>query len=129
MIPVRKPILRHTQIVRLSRLLDMLYKPAGIAEELRLELVLDSATEAIEMPQFTGPHALIGNRIVATVPAGLVAEAATWARDLRRTGRIEEFSLSPATLEDAYVALVGSTTGPAISTTVSSEEETDVRAA
>ena len=34
MIPVRKPILRHTQIVRLSRLLDMLYKPAEIAEEI-----------------------------------------------------------------------------------------------
>jgi hypothetical protein len=31
---VRKPILRHTQIVRLSRLLDMLYKPAEIADEI-----------------------------------------------------------------------------------------------
>ena len=31
---VRKPILRHTQIVRLSRLLDMLYHPAEIAEEI-----------------------------------------------------------------------------------------------
>ena len=102
---------------------------AGVAEELRLELVLDPDTGAIEMPQFTGPHTLIGNRIVATVPAGLVAEAATWARDLRRTGRIEEFSLSPATLEDAYVALVESTIEPATSATVSSEEETDVRAA
>jgi ABC-2 type transport system ATP-binding protein len=102
---------------------------AGIAEELRLELVLDSDIDAIEMPQFTGPQTVIGNRIVATVPAGLVAEAATWARDLRRTGRIEEFSLSPATLEDAYVALVESTTEPTTSATVSSEEETDVRAA
>jgi hypothetical protein len=34
MIPVRKPLLKHTQIVRLSRLLDMLYHPAEIADEI-----------------------------------------------------------------------------------------------
>jgi hypothetical protein len=34
MIPVRKPLLRHTQIIRLTRLLDMLYKPAEIAAEI-----------------------------------------------------------------------------------------------
>jgi ABC-2 type transport system ATP-binding protein len=102
---------------------------AGIADELRLELVLDPEAGAIETPQFTGPHTVTGNRIVATVPARLAGEAATWAGDLRRTGRIEEFSLAPATLEDAYVALVGSTTQPATPTTASSEEENDVRAA
>ena len=102
---------------------------SGIADELRLELVLDPETGRIETPQFTGPHTVVGNRIVATVPARMAGEAATWARDLRRAGRIEEFSLAPATLEDAYVALVGSTTATATPTTVSSEEEIDVRAA
>lgn len=97
---------------------------AGIADELRLELVLDSDAGAIEAPQFTGPHVVMGNRIVATVPTRLAGEAATWARDLRQTGRIEEFSLAPATLEDAYVALVGATSVPD-----STPEETDVRAA
>jgi ABC-2 type transport system ATP-binding protein len=94
---------------------------AVIADELRLELVLDPESGTIETPQFTGPHTIVGNRIVATVPAGLAGEAATWARDLRRNGRIEEFSLSPATLEDVYVALVGATTH--------TQEETDVLAA
>lgn len=102
---------------------------AGIADELRLELVLDPEAGAIETPQFTGPHTVAGNRIVATVPARMAGEAAAWARDLRRAGRIEEFSLSPATLEDVYVALVGPPTAHATSITVNSEEETDVRAA
>jgi ABC-2 type transport system ATP-binding protein len=93
----------------------------SIADELRLELVLDPESEAIETPQFTGPHTVIGNRIVATVPARLAGDAANWARDLRLAGRIEEFSLSPATLEDVYVALVGAAAHP--------QEETDVRAA
>jgi len=84
----------------------------GDRDELRLELVLDSDAGAIEAPQFTGPHVIMGNRIVATVPTRLAGEAATWARDLRQTGRIEEFSLAPATLEDAYVALVGATSVP-----------------
>ncbi|MGD0018572.1 MAG: ABC transporter ATP-binding protein [Candidatus Limnocylindrales bacterium] len=102
---------------------------AGIADELRLELVLDPDADTIETPQFAGPHTVVGNRIVATVPTRLAGEAAIWARDLRRTGRIEEFSLAPATLEDAYVALVGSTAARATSTAVNSEEEIDVRAA
>jgi ABC-2 type transport system ATP-binding protein len=96
---------------------------AGIAEELRLELVLDLDAEPIEAPHFAGPLAVAGNRLVATVPASLAGQAAAWANDLRRAGRIEEFSLAPATLEDAYVALVGAT--QPINTT----EETNVRAA
>ena len=96
---------------------------AGADEELRLELVLDPDADAIETPQFTGPNVIAGNRIIATIPAHLAGEAATWARDLRRTGRIEEFSLAPATLEDAYVALVGATQSTNIT------EESDVRAA
>lgn len=96
---------------------------AGTDEELRLELVLDPAYDTVETPQFAGPHTVVGNRIVATVPASQAGQAATWARDLRRTGRIEEFSLAPATLEDAYVALVGT------SQPVNLVEEVNVRAA
>ena len=102
---------------------------AGIADELRLEMVLDPDADSIETPQFAGPLSVVGNRIVATVPARLAGQAATWANDLRGAGRIEEFSLSPATLEDAYVALVGAIAERSTSTTFSSEERTDVRAA
>jgi endogenous inhibitor of DNA gyrase (YacG/DUF329 family) len=33
---MRNPHLRHTQVIRLGRLLDMLYKPTELAEELHL---------------------------------------------------------------------------------------------
>jgi ABC-2 type transport system ATP-binding protein len=97
---------------------------AGIVDDLRLELVVDPDAGFVETPQFSGAHVVNGNRMTATVPAALAGQAATWAQDLRRTGRIEEFSLAPATLEDAYVALVGAT-----SALDNTPEETDVRAA
>ena len=102
---------------------------AGIADDLRLELVLDPEAGVLETPQFTGPHVVTGNRVVATVPARMAGEAATWARDLRQTGRIEEFSLSPATLEDVYVTLVGGVTARASSAVIGYKEELDVRVA
>ena len=80
---------------------------SGVGDGLRLEMVLDPSADRVETPQFTGPHVVNGNRIVAAVPSNLAAQAATWAQNLRARGLIEEFSLTPATLEDAYVALVG----------------------
>jgi ABC-2 type transport system ATP-binding protein len=97
---------------------------AGIVDDLRLELVLDPDAGVIQPPLFTGSSGITGNRMTATVPASMAGQAATWAQDLRRSGRIEEFSLAPATLEDAYVALVGA--APTLDTTL---EDTDVRIA
>ena len=122
----RLAILDHGRVLAEGTPADL---KSGIADDLRLELVLDPDALAIETTHFTGPLTTVGNRIVATVPARMAGEAATWAGDLRRAGRIEEFSLSPATLEDAYVALVESAPVPATATTASSEETTDVRAA
>jgi ABC-2 type transport system ATP-binding protein len=110
--------------------------PAGlkahIGDSLRLELVLDPASPTLERPQFLGPHKIDGSRIVATIPAGLAGMAASWARDLRLTGRIEEFSLSPATLEDIYVELVSaapSDAGSPFADATLAKETFDVRAA
>jgi ABC-2 type transport system ATP-binding protein len=126
----RLAILDHGRVLAEGTPADL---KSGIADELRLELVLDPNADAIETTHFTGPFTTVGNRIVATVRARMAGEAATWAGDLRRAGRIEEFSLSPATLEDAYVALVESAPAPAPATstaaTAASEETTDVRAA
>lgn len=116
----RLAILDHGRVLTEGTPADL---KAGIADDLRLELVLDPGSDAVETPQFTGPHTVMGNRIFATVPAPMAGRAATWAEDLRQTGRIEEFSLAPATLEDAYVALVGTTEA------TDTKEETDVRAA
>jgi ABC-2 type transport system ATP-binding protein len=121
----RLAILDHGRVLAEGTPADL---KSGIADELRLELVMDSDAdaEALETPRFTGSLAAVGNRIVATVPTRMAGEAATWAGDLRRSGRIEEFSLSPATLEDAYVALVESATAAIAD---GSKEETNVRAA
>ena len=118
----RLAILDHGRVLTEGTPADL---KAGIGDELRLELVLDPSLDTIERPQFTGPHVVTGNRIVAAVPAEMAGRAANWARDLRRTGRIEEFSLTPATLEDAYVALVGA----AERDSRTNLEETDVRVA
>ena len=138
----RLAVLDHGRVLTEGTPADL---KAAIGDSLRLELVLDPDPRRQEVPQFSCPHTISGNRVVATIPAAMAGEAAGWARDLRLTGRIEEFSLTPATLEDAYVALVdrsgaGSTatsaststttsTSTPTSTSISLQEDFDVRAA
>lgn len=113
----RLAILDHGRVLTEGTPADL---KAGFADGLHLELVMEPGAAAPEPPQFASSSVATASRIVATVPANMGGEAATWAGNLRRAGLIEEYSLAPATLEDAYVALVGATT---------IEEETDVRAA
>jgi ABC-2 type transport system ATP-binding protein len=117
----RLAILEHGRVLTEGTPADL---KAGVADDLRLELVLEPGAEAPEPPLFGSSFVATANRVVATVPAALGGEAAMWAQNLRRNGRVEEYSLAPATLEDAYVALVGAATQTDIS-----EEETNVRAA
>jgi ABC-2 type transport system ATP-binding protein len=126
----RLAILDHGRVLTSGTPADL---KAGIAEDLRLELVLEPGAAAPEIPSFGVLATADGsadtggtNRLVATVPDRFAGEAAAWAQELRRSGRIEEFSLTPATLEDAYVALVG-----AAQTAIDANqtEGTDVRAA
>jgi len=79
---------------------------AAISDDLRLELVLEPDTEAPPMEPFVRGFLRSGNRVLATVAASSATDAAGWGQQLRREGRIEEFSLAPATLEDAYVGIV-----------------------
>jgi ABC-2 type transport system ATP-binding protein len=78
-----------------------------IADDLRLELVLEPGRAAPPAAAFVRRYLPNGSRALATVPATEAAAAARWAEDLRRAGVVEEFSLAPATLEDVYVELVG----------------------
>jgi ABC-2 type transport system ATP-binding protein len=79
----------------------------GIADGLRLELVPDATAIAPAPPHFVTTYANLGNRVVATLPSAAGGEAAAWAQALRQAGRIDEYALGPATLEDAYIALAG----------------------
>jgi ABC-2 type transport system ATP-binding protein len=97
---------------------------ADVADGLRLEIVPDPSSDAPARPDFASSFVTAGSRILATVPAELGGDAALWAQALRQAGRIDEYTLGPATLEDAYVALSGET--DTIDTTL---EETRERAA
>ena len=79
----------------------------GIADELRLELVLEPAATAPLPASFIERYVPNGTRAVATIPAARAGDAVAWADDLRRDGIIEEYSVAPATLEDVYIELVG----------------------
>ncbi|HEX5148930.1 MAG TPA: ABC transporter ATP-binding protein [Candidatus Limnocylindrales bacterium] len=78
---------------------------ASMADELRLDLALEPGTDRPVMPPFASRSIPAGPRLLVTVPVASAAEAATWAAEEQRAGRVEEFSLGPATLEDVYVAL------------------------
>lgn len=78
-----------------------------VADDLRLELVLEPGAEAPAPAPFVLHTVTTGQRILATVPATSAAEAVGWADGLKRAGLVEEFALTPATLEDVYVELVG----------------------
>ena len=103
---------------------------AELADDLRLELVLEPGTEPPEMAPFVRRSTLNGHRMLATVSAHLASQAAAWGQELRRNRLIEEFSLAPATLEDVYVEVVGRADAlEATSPTFVREELADVHGA
>jgi ABC-2 type transport system ATP-binding protein len=78
-----------------------------VADDLRLELVLEPGAVAPSPAPFVLHTVSTGQRILATVPASAAAAAVGWADGLKRAGLVEEFGLAPATLEDVYIELVG----------------------
>jgi ABC-2 type transport system ATP-binding protein len=91
---------------------------AGLADDLRLELVFEPGTPAPPPAYFVRRYLPNGSRAVASVPAGRAGEAVEWAEGLRRAGSVEEFSLTPASLEDAYIELVGRADGLAVTESI-----------
>jgi ABC-2 type transport system ATP-binding protein len=78
---------------------------ASLAGELRLDLTLDPGAERPSIPSFASRVIPSDQRLLLAVPFGSAAHAAAWAAAERRAGRIDEFYLGPATLEDVYVDL------------------------
>jgi ABC-2 type transport system ATP-binding protein len=78
-----------------------------VANDLRLEIVLEPGVAAQPIPSFVLREINAGQRHLATIPAAAAAEGVAWAESLRRAGLVEEYRLGPATLEDVYVELVG----------------------
>ncbi len=78
-----------------------------VANDIRLELVLEPGGAPPPMPDFVIRSVSAGQRHLATIPGTVVAQAVGWVEGLKRAGVVEEYRLGPATLEDVYVELVG----------------------
>jgi ABC-2 type transport system ATP-binding protein len=76
-------------------------------ESMRLELILEPEVEAPVPPEFLQHTFVTGRRLVARLGDSDVAPAIEWARNLKETDTVEEFSVGPTTLEDVYVKMVG----------------------
>ena len=76
------------------------------ANDLRLELVLEPHSEVPEVPDFINA-VTVGRRLRAAVSNETMSLALEWARDMKDLGFAEEFSISPTSLEDVYVQMIG----------------------
>lgn len=80
------------------------------ANHLRLELTLVDPATAIQLaPDFGG--VATGRRIYAPIAAADTAAAIARVRREQESGHVDEFSISPMSLEDVYIRLVGSESG------------------
>jgi ABC-2 type transport system ATP-binding protein len=78
-----------------------------VADELRLEIVWEPGTSAIDPPVAPTASVTSGRRSRFTMHQDHLTSVAVWSQELRAAGQIEEFSIGPATLEDVYIELVG----------------------
>lgn len=101
-------------------------------DDLRLELQLppggaDPTEENLRLPVLR--RVRTGRRVLLTVAANDASSAVTWANARHGERRIEGFSLAPATLEDAYLALTApseSASGDALESAPTNKEAADV---
>ena len=74
---------------------------------LRMQVVLEPGAETPAKPVFAHSEVRVGRRYLLTIDEGDAMRAIDWVRELVDAGRAEEYELGAATLEDAYVRLIG----------------------
>jgi ABC-2 type transport system ATP-binding protein len=74
---------------------------------IRLELTLEPDRDIPELPDFLVQIAASKHRIISRVERKNIFSALELATCLKNNNLIEEFSLSPTTLEDAYISIAG----------------------
>ncbi|MFA5308690.1 MAG: ABC transporter ATP-binding protein [Dehalococcoidales bacterium] len=80
-------------------------------DAMRLELTLEPKAAEPSLPEYLKQPLVINRRVLGQVQPEDIPAAIAWARGLKESGDIEEFSLGPATLEDVYVRLVKNPNG------------------
>ena len=80
-----------------------------LAGSLRIEVTLEPGAVQPLFPAFLTNLMPVGRRLVATVRADIIPQAMEWAQMLQIQGVVEEFSIGPTSLEDAYVRIIGPT--------------------
>jgi ABC-2 type transport system ATP-binding protein len=84
--------------------------PASLKQDegdaMRLELILEPSRGEPSLPDYLQNPVTVNRRILARVSPADISSAIEWARGLKESNSIEEYSLGPATLEDIYVRLV-----------------------
>ncbi len=76
-------------------------------ENMRLEITLEPGAVLPTPPDLLTNSLMNGHRFVAMLQEKDVISALQWLRSLKEQGMVEEFSLSPTSLEDAYMRIVG----------------------
>lgn len=79
----------------------------GRNDSMRMELILEPGRTIQDLPDFLANPIVSNRRILTQVSQGSIPEAIEKANTYKDKGLIEEYSLSPTTLEDVYVNLVG----------------------
>jgi ABC-2 type transport system ATP-binding protein len=74
---------------------------------LRLELLIEPGAVTPPPPKFFENPVNGGRRLIGRVDESAVKMAVEWASSLRVAQVVEEFSIGPATLEDAYLRKIG----------------------
>ncbi|MEJ2711332.1 MAG: ABC transporter ATP-binding protein [Anaerolineales bacterium] len=79
----------------------------GDGDYLRLELLLEPGSTLPSLPAFLSHTVNGGRRLIGRVSAADVTQATLWANQMKTDQLVEEYSLGPATLEDAYIRKIG----------------------
>jgi ABC-2 type transport system ATP-binding protein len=79
----------------------------GDGDYLRLELLLEPGTKLPPLPAFLSHTVNGGRRLIGKVMAADVTQVALWANQMKADQLVEEYSIGPATLEDAYIRKIG----------------------
>lgn len=77
-------------------------------KKLRLELTLYRKDEDLNYPSYVSVISHNKQKVILSLSKKHSKELMDWVFSLQESNKIEEFSLSPATLEDAYSSIIGS---------------------